>query len=82
METTSLIKKDQDWRLSIVVVLGGYQLVRQQGGYHGMVSSRSYLRGLALLEDPHEEVGRVPHGDPLPLRGFANHLSLRAAWPD
>ena len=47
-----------------------------------MVSSLSGLRGLALLEDPHEEVGRVPHGAPLPLRGLANHLSLRAAWPE
>ena len=64
METTSLIKKYQDWFRSVVVVLGGYQLIRQQVGSSGMLLSLACLRGLALLEDPHEEVGRVPHGAP------------------
>ena len=52
------------------------------GSFRGMCSSRSYLQGLALLEDPQGEFGQDPPGDPLPLRGFVNHLSLRAAWPE
>ena len=53
---------DQDCLLSIVVVLVGSQLIRQQVRVSGICSSLVDLQGLALLEDPHGEVGRVPHG--------------------
>ena len=53
---------DQNCLLSIVVVLVGSQLIRQQVRISGMVASLSRLQGLALLEEPRGDVGRVPHG--------------------
>ena len=81
METTSLILKRPRLASKLLAVLGNYHLSASRL-VSWKVASRWYLQGLALLEDPQREVGHVPHDDPLPLRGFVNHLSLRATWPE